>query len=113
MRDTSHMIGNGCGHSVLTPYSGTLTSKNYPGTYPNFTFCEWRIYGAAGSQFSLTFGDMDIEASEQCKSGFLLLSSPSDGSSFDNITMIQDCNHATETEEGKIERCLTGPGYNP
>ncbi|XP_042295207.1 discoidin, CUB and LCCL domain-containing protein 1-like isoform X2 [Sceloporus undulatus] len=74
--------GNGCGYSVLTPYSGTLTSKNYPGTYPNFTFCEWRIHGAARSQFSLTFGDMDIEASEQCKSGFLLLSSPSSGSSF-------------------------------
>uniref|UniRef100_A0A8D0DK01 Uncharacterized protein n=1 Tax=Salvator merianae TaxID=96440 RepID=A0A8D0DK01_SALMN len=74
--------GNGCGHSVLTPYSGTLTSKNYPGTYPNFTSCEWRIHGAVGSYLSLTFGDMDIEASEQCKSGFLLLTSLSDGSSF-------------------------------
>ncbi|XP_061453798.1 discoidin, CUB and LCCL domain-containing protein 1-like isoform X2 [Rhineura floridana] len=78
----SSQTGDGCGHSVLTPYSGTLTSKNYPGTYPNFTSCEWRIHGAAGSYLSLTFGDMDIEASGQCKSGFLLLASPSDGSRF-------------------------------
>ncbi|XP_062996656.1 discoidin, CUB and LCCL domain-containing protein 1-like [Elgaria multicarinata webbii] len=78
----SGQTGDGCGHSVLTPYSGTLASKNYPGTYPNVTSCEWRIRGATGSHLSLTFGDMDIEASERCKSGFLLLSSLSDGSSF-------------------------------
>ncbi|KAF7242507.1 Discoidin, CUB and LCCL domain-containing protein 1 [Varanus komodoensis] len=75
-------VGDGCGHSVLTPSSGSLTSKNYPGTYPNFTSCEWKIQGAAGSHLSLAFGDMDIEASEGCKLGFLLLSSPPDGSSF-------------------------------
>uniref|UniRef100_A0A8C5RLW2 Uncharacterized protein n=1 Tax=Laticauda laticaudata TaxID=8630 RepID=A0A8C5RLW2_LATLA len=74
--------GDGCGHSVLTSYSGTLSSKNFPGTYPNSTSCEWQIYGEEGSPLSLAFGDMDIEASEQCKYGFLLLSSPSDGSSF-------------------------------
>nr|XP_056702428.1 discoidin, CUB and LCCL domain-containing protein 1-like [Euleptes europaea] len=69
--------GDGCGHSVLMPYSGTLASKNYPGTYPNFTSCEWRIHMATGNHLSLVFGDMDIEASEQCKTGFLLLSSDS------------------------------------
>ncbi|XP_026558258.1 discoidin, CUB and LCCL domain-containing protein 1-like isoform X1 [Pseudonaja textilis] len=74
--------GDGCGHSVLTSYSGTLSSKNFPGTYPNSTSCEWQIHGEEGSPLSLAFGDMDIEASEQCKYGFLLLSSPSDGSSF-------------------------------
>uniref|UniRef100_A0A8D2J2Q1 Discoidin, CUB and LCCL domain containing 1 n=3 Tax=Varanus komodoensis TaxID=61221 RepID=A0A8D2J2Q1_VARKO len=78
----SAQTGDGCGHSVLTPSSGSLTSKNYPGTYPNFTSCEWKIQGAAGSHLSLAFGDMDIEASEGCKLGFLLLSSPPDGSSF-------------------------------
>ncbi|XP_054854844.1 discoidin, CUB and LCCL domain-containing protein 1-like [Eublepharis macularius] len=66
--------GDGCGPSVLRPNSGTLASKNYPGTYPNFTSCEWRIHVAIGSYLTLVFGDMDIEASEQCKSGFLLLS---------------------------------------
>uniref|UniRef100_A0ABM5ER06 Discoidin, CUB and LCCL domain-containing protein 1-like isoform X1 n=1 Tax=Pogona vitticeps TaxID=103695 RepID=A0ABM5ER06_9SAUR len=80
---SAHQTGNGCGHSVVTPYSGTLTSKNYPGTYPNFTSCQWSIQGATGRQLTFAFGDMDIEASEQCKSGFLLLSSSSlDGSSF-------------------------------
>ncbi|XP_077193886.1 discoidin, CUB and LCCL domain-containing protein 1-like [Paroedura picta] len=69
--------GDGCGHSVLTPYSGTLASKNYPGTYPNFTSCEWRIQVSGGNCLSLVFGDMDIEASEQCRSGFLLLFSDS------------------------------------
>ncbi|XP_063167979.1 discoidin, CUB and LCCL domain-containing protein 1-like [Candoia aspera] len=78
----SSQAGDGCGHSVLTSYSGTLSSKNFPGTYPNSTSCEWQIHGAAGSHLSLAFGDMDIEASEQCKYGFLLLSSPSDGSRF-------------------------------
>ncbi|KAM3829646.1 discoidin, CUB and LCCL domain-containing protein 1-like [Vipera latastei] len=78
----SSQAGDGCGQSVLTSYSGTLSSKNFPGTYPNSTSCEWQIHGAAGSPLSLAFGDMDIEASEQCKYGFLLLSSPSDGSSF-------------------------------
>lgn len=37
---------------------------------------------ATGSYLSLTFGDMDIEASEQCRSGFLSLFTPSDGSSY-------------------------------
>ncbi|KAM6428063.1 discoidin, CUB and LCCL domain-containing protein 1-like isoform 2-T2 [Liasis olivaceus] len=78
----SSQAGDGCGHSVLTSYSGTLSSKNFPGTYPNSTSCEWQIHGAAGSHLSLAFADMDIEASEQCKYGFLLLSSSPDGSSF-------------------------------
>ncbi|TFK13401.1 phosphatidylinositol-glycan biosynthesis class W protein [Platysternon megacephalum] len=73
--------GDGCGHTVLTPHSGTLTSKNYPGTYPNHTACEWRIQAAEGSSLLLAFGDMDIESSQCCASSFLLLSSPSDGTS--------------------------------
>uniref|UniRef100_A0A8C3FZL3 Discoidin, CUB and LCCL domain-containing protein 1 n=1 Tax=Chrysemys picta bellii TaxID=8478 RepID=A0A8C3FZL3_CHRPI len=73
--------GDGCGHTVLTPHSGTLTSKNYPGTYPNHTACEWRIQAAEGSSLLLAFGDMDIESSQRCASGFLLLSSPSNGTS--------------------------------
>ncbi|XP_032658737.1 discoidin, CUB and LCCL domain-containing protein 1-like isoform X2 [Chelonoidis abingdonii] len=73
--------GDGCGHTVLTPHSGTLTSKNYPGTYPNHTACEWRIQAAEGSSLLLAFGDMDIESSKRCASSFLLLSSPSDGTS--------------------------------
>ncbi|XP_030395146.1 discoidin, CUB and LCCL domain-containing protein 1-like isoform X2 [Gopherus evgoodei] len=73
--------GDGCGHTVLTPHSGTLTSKNYPGTYPNHTACEWRIQAAEGSSLLLAFGDMDIESSQRCTSSFLLFSSPSDGTS--------------------------------
>ncbi|XP_025057741.1 discoidin, CUB and LCCL domain-containing protein 1-like [Alligator sinensis] len=74
--------GDGCGHTVLTPRSGTLTSKNYPGTYPNHTSCEWRIQAAERSSLLLAFGDVDIESSEHCASSFLLLLSPSDGISY-------------------------------
>ncbi|CAM4676147.1 discoidin, CUB and LCCL domain-containing protein 1 isoform X1 [Caretta caretta] len=77
----SAQSGDGCGHTVLTPHSGTLTSRNYPGTYPNHTACEWRIQAAEGSSLLLAFGDMDIESSQHCASSFLLLSSPSDGTS--------------------------------
>ncbi|XP_067386847.1 discoidin, CUB and LCCL domain-containing protein 1-like isoform X2 [Emydura macquarii macquarii] len=77
----SAQSGDGCGHTVLTPHSGTLTSKNYPGTYPNHTACEWRIQAAKGSSLLLAFGDMDIESSQHCASSFLLLSSLSDGTS--------------------------------
>ncbi|XP_075765074.1 discoidin, CUB and LCCL domain-containing protein 1-like isoform X1 [Pelodiscus sinensis] len=77
----SAQSGDGCGHAVLTPHSGTLTSKNYPGTYPNHTACEWRIQAAEGSSLVLAFGDMDIESSRHCASSFLLLSSPSDSTS--------------------------------
>ncbi|XP_074832690.1 discoidin, CUB and LCCL domain-containing protein 1-like isoform X2 [Carettochelys insculpta] len=77
----SAQSGDGCGHTVLTPHSGTLTSKNYPGTYPNHTACEWRIQADEGSSLFLAFGDVDIESSQHCAASFLLLSSPSDGTS--------------------------------
>ncbi|XP_032658738.1 discoidin, CUB and LCCL domain-containing protein 1-like isoform X3 [Chelonoidis abingdonii] len=85
--------GDGCGHTVLTPHSGTLTSKNYPGTYPNHTACEWRIQAAEGSSLLLAFGDMDIESSKRCASSFLLLSSPSDGTSRDLISCLDKGTH--------------------
>uniref|UniRef100_A0A8C8RA77 Discoidin, CUB and LCCL domain containing 1 n=1 Tax=Pelusios castaneus TaxID=367368 RepID=A0A8C8RA77_9SAUR len=80
--------GDGCGHTVLTPHSGTLTSKNYPGTYPNHTACEWRIQAADGSSLLMAFGDMDIESSQHCTSSFLLLSSPSDGPYCGNLNPV-------------------------
>ncbi|XP_048387074.1 discoidin, CUB and LCCL domain-containing protein 1 isoform X2 [Stegostoma tigrinum] len=59
--------GNGCGHTLLGPDSGTLASRNYPGTYPNHTSCEWQIQVPEGKNIFVKFGDLDL----QCTSDYL------------------------------------------
>nr|XP_025952460.1 discoidin, CUB and LCCL domain-containing protein 1-like [Dromaius novaehollandiae] len=71
--------GDGCGHTVLTPHSGTLSSKNYPGTYPNGTACRWRLRAPPGASLLLAFGDVDLEPSEGCAGSSLLLADPDAG----------------------------------
>ncbi|XP_069462728.1 discoidin, CUB and LCCL domain-containing protein 1 [Ambystoma mexicanum] len=61
---------DGCGHMVTTKGSGTLASKNYPGTYPNGTFCERHIQVPEGKRLHIKFGDLDIE-SHDCDSSYL------------------------------------------
>ncbi|XP_067867795.1 discoidin, CUB and LCCL domain-containing protein 1 [Heterodontus francisci] len=63
--------GDGCGHTVIGPESGTLTSKNYPGTYPNRTLCKWELHVASGKSVILRLGDLDIEYAEDCSSSSL------------------------------------------
>ncbi|KAL2084960.1 hypothetical protein ACEWY4_020478 [Coilia grayii] len=65
--------GNGCGHTVLGTKSGTLTSLNYPGTYPNHTQCDWRIQVPQGKTLHLYFGDFNLEQSEDCQAGSLTI----------------------------------------
>ncbi|NWR20209.1 DCBD1 protein, partial [Emberiza fucata] len=74
--------GNGCGHTLLTPHSGTLSSKNYPGTYPNHTMCCWRLQAPPGSSLLLAFGDVDLEPSEHCAHSSLLLADPQTGTAY-------------------------------
>ncbi|KFQ54229.1 Discoidin, CUB and LCCL domain-containing protein 2, partial [Nestor notabilis] len=74
--------GDGCGHTLLTPHSGTLSSKNYPGTYPNHTTCRWRLRTPPGTFLLLTFGDVDLEPSERCARSSLLLTDPQAGISY-------------------------------
>ncbi|NXP20187.1 DCBD1 protein, partial [Scytalopus superciliaris] len=74
--------GNGCGHTVLAPHSGTLSSKNYPGTYPNHTACRWRLRAPPGTSLLLAFGDVDLEPSERCARSSLLLSDPQAGTAY-------------------------------
>ncbi|NXE41607.1 DCBD1 protein, partial [Ptilorrhoa leucosticta] len=71
--------GNGCGHTLLTPHSGTLSSKNYPGTYPNHTMCCWQLQAPPGTSLLLAFGDVDLEPSEHCAHSSLLLADPQTG----------------------------------
>ncbi|XP_012859948.2 discoidin, CUB and LCCL domain-containing protein 1 [Echinops telfairi] len=71
------MESNGCGHIVTYQDSGTMTSKNYPGTYPNHTVCEKTITVPKGKRLILKLGDLDIEP-QTCDSGYLLFTSSSD-----------------------------------
>uniref|UniRef100_A0A9W3GK43 Discoidin, CUB and LCCL domain-containing protein 1 n=1 Tax=Camelus bactrianus TaxID=9837 RepID=A0A9W3GK43_CAMBA len=71
------LTGDGCGHIVTYEDSGTMTSKNYPGTYPNHTVCEKTITVPKGKRLILRLGDLDIE-SQTCASDYLLFISSSD-----------------------------------
>ncbi|NXN06954.1 DCBD1 protein, partial [Indicator maculatus] len=74
--------GDGCGHTLLTPHSGTLSSKNYPGTYPNHTACRWRLRAPPGTSLLLAFGDVDLEPSERCTRSSVLLADPQAGTAY-------------------------------
>ncbi|XP_061092739.1 discoidin, CUB and LCCL domain-containing protein 2 [Conger conger] len=56
--------GDGCGNTFLGPSSGTLSSINYPQTYPNHTVCEWEIRVPPQKRVHFKFGDFDIEDSD-------------------------------------------------
>lgn len=73
----SSFPGDGCGHIVTSQDSGTMTSKNYPGTYPNYTVCEKIITVPKGKRLILRLGDLNIE-SKTCASDYLLFSSATD-----------------------------------
>ncbi|XP_074782207.1 discoidin, CUB and LCCL domain-containing protein 1-like [Athene noctua] len=82
LRLTGGQDGDGCGHTLLTPHSGTLSSKNYPGTYPNHTACRWRLRAPPGTSLLLAFGDVDLEPSERCARSSLLLADPQAGTAY-------------------------------
>uniref|UniRef100_G1SJ55 Discoidin, CUB and LCCL domain containing 1 n=1 Tax=Oryctolagus cuniculus TaxID=9986 RepID=G1SJ55_RABIT len=77
LRLQAEELGDGCGHIVTYQDSGTMTSKNYPGTYPNNTVCEKTIRVPEGKRLILRLGDLDIE-SKTCASDYLLFTSSSD-----------------------------------
>ncbi|XP_075578286.1 discoidin, CUB and LCCL domain-containing protein 1-like [Pelecanus crispus] len=82
LRPAGGQDGDGCGHTLLTAHSGTLSSKNYPGTYPNHTACRWRLRAPPGTSLLLAFGDVDLEPSERCASSSLLLADPQAGTAY-------------------------------
>ncbi|XP_043449876.1 discoidin, CUB and LCCL domain-containing protein 2 isoform X3 [Prionailurus bengalensis] len=71
LEDAGAQQGDGCGHTVLGPESGTLMSINYPQTYPNSTVCEWEIRVKMGERVRIKFGDFDIEDSDSCHFNYL------------------------------------------
>ncbi|XP_039420492.1 discoidin, CUB and LCCL domain-containing protein 2-like isoform X6 [Corvus cornix cornix] len=93
---TRRTNGNGCGHTLLTPHSGTLSSKNYPGTYPNHTVCCWQLQAPPGTSLLLAFGDVDLESSEHCAHSFLLLADPQTGTAYDLVSCLVRGTHYTQ-----------------
>ncbi|KFV70711.1 Discoidin, CUB and LCCL domain-containing protein 2, partial [Dryobates pubescens] len=87
--------GDGCGHTLLTPHSGTLSSKNYPGTYPNNTACRWRLRAPPGTSLLLAFGDVDLEPSERCARSSLLLADPQAGTAYEQAPQSNLCHGFT------------------
>ncbi|KAM7420505.1 hypothetical protein PAMA_014967 [Pampus argenteus] len=65
--------GDGCGHTQLGTESGTLSSQNYPGTYPSNTWCKWRLRVPEGRTLRLLFGDFDVESSPGCSNGSFII----------------------------------------
>ncbi|KAJ6662662.1 hypothetical protein lerEdw1_011302 [Lerista edwardsae] len=65
-REAAAQKGDGCGHTVFGPESGTFTSINYPYAYPNSTVCEWEIRVKPEQRVQLKFGDFDIDDSDSC-----------------------------------------------
>ncbi|XP_054830715.1 discoidin, CUB and LCCL domain-containing protein 2 isoform X2 [Eublepharis macularius] len=70
-RDAAAQKGDGCGHTVFGPESGTFTSINYPYTYPNNTVCEWEIRVKPEQRVQLKFGHFDIDDSDSCHSSYV------------------------------------------
>ncbi|XP_012879637.1 PREDICTED: discoidin, CUB and LCCL domain-containing protein 2 [Dipodomys ordii] len=69
--DAGAQQGDGCGYTVLGSESGTLSSKNYPQTYPNSSVCEWEIRVKLTERIRIKFGDFDIEDSDSCHFNYL------------------------------------------
>ena len=60
----------GCG-GRLTKASGSISSPNYPQTYPVATDCVWEIETEPGSRVELTISNFDIESATGCNFDFL------------------------------------------
>ncbi|XP_034481448.1 cubilin homolog [Drosophila innubila] len=63
-------IDNSCGGNI-TSARGTLSSPNYPESYPSNVECDWLITPRAGNAIELNFEAMDIAKSEHCNVDFL------------------------------------------
>ncbi|GAB1597687.1 hypothetical protein Ahia01_000045300, partial [Argonauta hians] len=59
-----------CG-GILSDEIGTITSPNYPNSYPNNIYCVWKIIGDEGRKINLTFVTIDVESSENCSKDYI------------------------------------------
>ncbi|XP_021094446.1 discoidin, CUB and LCCL domain-containing protein 2 isoform X2 [Heterocephalus glaber] len=71
LEDAGAQQGDGCGHTVLGPESGTFASINYPKTCPNSTVCKWEIRVKMGERIRIKLGDVDIQDTDSCHFSYL------------------------------------------
>jgi len=69
---------NSCGGNI-TSARGSLSSPNYPDSYPANIECVWTIGARPGNALEISFEAMDIVRSEHCNEDFLELRSGSQG----------------------------------
>uniref|UniRef100_A0A6P4EJQ7 Cubilin n=1 Tax=Drosophila rhopaloa TaxID=1041015 RepID=A0A6P4EJQ7_DRORH len=65
---------NSCGGNI-TSARGSLSSPNYPDSYPSNIECVWSIEARPGNALEINFEAMDIVRSEHCNEDFLELRS--------------------------------------
>ena len=51
--------------------NGTITSPNFPGSYPNLISSRWNITAARGNQIKLNFTSFHLEPSKACEKDFV------------------------------------------
>ena len=51
--------------------SGSISSPNFPSSYPKNTTCTWNIAADAGHSLNITFVSMDIENSPDCMKDYI------------------------------------------
>ncbi|KAM6900418.1 cubilin [Xenentodon cancila] len=71
---------HGCGGTLFGDH-GSFTSPNFPGTYPNATYCEWGILAPRGRVVMVTFTQISIDDPGDCQNNFLKLYDGPDTSS--------------------------------
>lgn len=69
----------GCG-GLMSQSKGSITSPNYPGSYPHNSQCEWRISINEGSSIQIVFSDLDLESHADCKYDYLEIFDGNDAS---------------------------------
>ncbi|BES88254.1 CUB domain [Nesidiocoris tenuis] len=55
----------GCKHEVVAP-TGTVSSPNYPDTYPSRKDCVWHFTTTPGHRIKLIFSEFELEPHQEC-----------------------------------------------
>ena len=78
---TTTTVVKNCGEDFHDISSGSISSPNYPQTYPSSSYCVWHIDAKAGKQVDFTFNHMDLEDCSDCACDYIELRDGPDESS--------------------------------
>lgn len=62
-----------CGGILPVSTSGQIMSPSYPNNYPPNLDCIWQLQVTTGHQVTVTYNDIDIEASSRCSKDYIEL----------------------------------------